>query len=229
MSIVFRTNPWLTLAQLLRSWSAELLGHENNSHIEQDLRHILVVDMINGRLDESGPLEHGRRLGLRLITPECRPGYLEGHQAHELLTADLTSAGFSFVSNRLLLLKEAVLDFARRHKLPPPSWWAEADKTSQALTRNMVPDGRTAISGPTSHMPAAVSTRPRGRPPTKLETVTEAMRNDIRQGGTVADLEKMLEKNMAEKYGVSRDTARKAREIILSELKADSTIATIDK
>jgi hypothetical protein len=30
-------------------------------------------------------------------------------------------AGFYII----LIMKEAVLDFARRHRLPPPSWWAE--------------------------------------------------------------------------------------------------------
>ena len=44
------------------------------------------------------------------------------------------------------------------------------------------------------------------------------MRNDIQQGQrTVAELESMLEKNLATNYGVSRDTARKARKAVLSE------------
>jgi DNA-binding GntR family transcriptional regulator len=45
------------------------------------------------------------------------------------------------------------------------------------------------------------------------------MMNDIQQGlFTVAQLEDMREKNLDEKYGVSRDTARKARNAVLSEL-----------
>jgi DNA-binding GntR family transcriptional regulator len=44
------------------------------------------------------------------------------------------------------------------------------------------------------------------------------MRNDIQQGRrTLAELEIMLEKNLSELYGVSRDTARKARRAVLSE------------
>ncbi|MFZ1951068.1 MAG: hypothetical protein WCA05_11500 [Pseudolabrys sp.] len=45
------------------------------------------------------------------------------------------------------------------------------------------------------------------------------MRNDIHQGRyTVAQLRDMLEKNLATNYRVSRDTARKARNAVMSEL-----------
>jgi DNA-binding GntR family transcriptional regulator len=45
------------------------------------------------------------------------------------------------------------------------------------------------------------------------------MRNDIQQGRlTVAQLDDMPEKNLETKYRVSRDTARKARNAVLSEL-----------
>ena len=55
------------------------------------------------------------------------------------------------------------------------------------------------------------------------------MRNDIQQGRlTVAQLEDMLEKNLATNYGVSRDTARKARKAVLSELNSRQ-IPTNDK
>jgi DNA-binding GntR family transcriptional regulator len=45
------------------------------------------------------------------------------------------------------------------------------------------------------------------------------MRDDIQRGRlTIANLESMLEKNLAAKYGVSRETARKARLAVMSEL-----------
>ena len=60
--------------------------------------------------------------------------------------------------------------------------------------------------------------RRRGRRPEKFEQTKEAMRNDLQQGQlTVAQLDNMPEKNLATKYDVSRDTARKAREAVLSE------------
>jgi DNA-binding GntR family transcriptional regulator len=55
------------------------------------------------------------------------------------------------------------------------------------------------------------------------------MRNDLQQGRiTVAQLEDMLEKNLATKYGISRDTARRARNAVLSELDSRQ-IPTNDK
>ena len=55
------------------------------------------------------------------------------------------------------------------------------------------------------------------------------MRNDIQHGRyTVAQLENMLEKDLEANYGVSRDTARKARNAVLSELNSRQ-IPTNDK
>ena len=49
------------------------------------------------------------------------------------------------------------------------------------------------------------------------------MKHDIRECRlTVAELRGMLEKAMAERYGVSRDTARKARSAVLSEFVEES-------
>jgi hypothetical protein len=45
------------------------------------------------------------------------------------------------------------------------------------------------------------------------------MRADIRLGRQTPDgLKDMLEKNLVTNYGVSRDTARKARDAVLSEM-----------
>ncbi len=76
---------------------------------------------------------------------------------------------------------------------------------------------------------AAGPARRRGARPEKFEQAKNAMRNDIQQGRlTVAQLENMLEKNLATRYGVSRDTARKARKAVLSELNSRQ-IPTNDK
>ena len=150
MSILFRTKGWLTLAQLLPAWASELAESRTNAdRIERDLKQLLIEDIINGRLDDAGPLADGRRLGMRIITPENRAGYLEGHQARELITTGGTPAAFSFVSNRLLVLKEAVLDFARRHKVPPPSWWTDASRAANEQTGDLpVPEQPAAGEKP---------------------------------------------------------------------------------
>ena len=138
LSILFRTKGWLTLAQLLPAWASKLAESRTNAdRIERDLKQLLIEDIINGRLDDAGPLADGRRLGLRNITPDNRAGYLEGHQARELLMPADTPAAFSFVSHRLVVMKEAVLDFARRHELPPPSWWTDASKATKEQTDDL--------------------------------------------------------------------------------------------
>ena len=65
---------------------------------------------------------------------------------------------------------------------------------------------------------AAGSARRRGARPKKFEQAKDAMRNDIQAGRhTAADLKHMLEKDLEANYGVSRDTARRARNAVLSE------------
>jgi hypothetical protein len=60
---------------------------------------LLLEDMVNERLDDAGPLAEGRRLGLRVITPEGRAGFLEGHQVRDLIPAG-GALTFFFESDR---------------------------------------------------------------------------------------------------------------------------------
>jgi hypothetical protein len=215
MSILFRTKGWLTVAQLARAWTAEISGAEQDpQQFEQDLVHLLLEDIVNKRLDNAGPLAEGRRLGLRLITPDGPVVFLEGDQVRDLI---LTGGALTFFLNRIVLMKEAALDFARRHELPPPSWWTDALADSTKLATHLAHDNTDPIPSPASKTPVdAGLRRPRGAKPEKLERVKEAMRNDIRHGRrTVAELSSMREKDLAAQYGnVSRDTARKARKAV---------------
>ena len=220
MSILFRTKGWLTVAQLARAWTAEILGAAQDPHqFEQELVHLLLEDF-DKRLDDAGPLAEGRRLGLRVITPDGRADFLEGHQVRDLI---LPGGALTFFLNRIVVMKEAALDFARRHELPPPSWWTDAFAASTKPANDKSPDGTIPIPCATSKSPVEAGLR-RPRKPKKLEQVKEAMGNDIRQGRrTVAELSNMLEKDLAAEYGVSRDTARKARNAV-SELVENSIL-----
>jgi hypothetical protein len=129
----------------------------------------------------------------------------------------------------IVVMKEAALDFARRHELPPPSWWANTVGASDETKNNMPPDGTAPISGAVSQK---ILARPSGRRPKERERVQEAMRDDIRQGRrTAAQLQGMLEKTMSSEYHTSRYTARQARQVVLSELSETQfpTITTNDK
>ena len=50
----------------------------------------------------------------------------------------LTRISHRAMGEVILLSKEAVLDFARRHKLRPPSWWADASKGGTQPSRSQV-------------------------------------------------------------------------------------------
>jgi hypothetical protein len=71
--------------------------------------------------------------------------------------------------------------------------------------------------------------RKRGREPKKRQATVARMRKDIASGSLTAKrLSKMFEKELAAEYGVSRDTARKARKIVESGL-SSRQIATNDQ
>src|SRR6516164_5073776 len=105
MSILFRTKGWLTIAQLARAWTPEIPGAERDpQRFEQEFVHLLLEDIVNKRLDETGPLVEGRRLGLRIITPDGRAGFLDGDQTRDLL---LASGVWTFHLDRIVVMKEA--------------------------------------------------------------------------------------------------------------------------
>jgi hypothetical protein len=73
--------------------------------------------------------------------------------------------------------------------------------------------------------------RRRGPRPLTLERTINTMRTDIEEGRrSVAEIQNMLEKRLSEIYGVSRDTARRARNSVLSEFRENNPrqIATSD-
>jgi len=121
MSKLFRTKECLTLAQLSEAWSPELAGDdEDPDKCREILLHVLKEEIINGRLDYSGPPRDGHRFGLRLITDEWSAGFIEGRRLIDPIRHD-----YPWVLTRVAVMKEAVLDFAQRHRLASPSWWLD--------------------------------------------------------------------------------------------------------
>jgi hypothetical protein len=132
--------------------------------------------------------------------PERSPGFLAMKLAYTAFVQLLTALG---------------TDLPKFWKLP----------IQKAASVKQAPDADGA-GQPSREQSSAVASdmRKRGRSPIKLKRVTEAMKCDIQAGKlTVASLRAMLEKNLAETYEVSRDTARKARAAVLSEFVENST------
>jgi hypothetical protein len=169
VSKLFRTKEWLTVAQLTRAWSLELVqGGEDPKQYEQDLIHILLEDILNGRLDDSGPLRVGLRLGLRWITSEHEAGFIEGRQL-----LDPIRTRQAWVLHNVAIMKEAVLDFAQRHQLRPPSWWVDS-----ASMPTEVPNGETV----TTVIPNTGS-RSGGKQPRILKYLSERFSAEVPEPG----------------------------------------------
>jgi len=132
MSQLFRTKDHLTLAQLARAWSSELVeAGEDPRQREQYLVHLLQEDIVNGRLDDTGPLHNNARLGLRCIRPDGNAGLVEGRQLLEFF-----GPGQNWALDYVIITKEAVLNFAKRRELTAPSWWVvSVTKPSDAPNR----------------------------------------------------------------------------------------------
>jgi hypothetical protein len=218
MSIVFRTRKWLSIPQLVSAWALEFAKDKQNPHQdEQALRHSLLEDIINGRLDETRPLVDGRKSGLRLDLGGV-PMFIYGSEISVFLRCSPQAIDL----HQILITKEAVLDFARRYQLPPPSWWADDNtacssvKASGELSTTNVTATATEASHDVSILTSTDLTRRRGRKPNRREAVKVAMSKAIRDGRITADgLRDMPEKQLKAEYAVSRDTARKARNEVL--------------
>ena len=171
MSKLFRTEGWMTVAQLAGAWSSELTeSGEDPTQCEQNLVHILMEDILNGRLDDSGPLVDGRRLGLRLITPENRAAFIEGPQLLELIQTDQAR-----VLHNVLVMKEAVLDFAQRHHLPSPSWWADSSTPTEVPNDTKVKIAKSNAE--------ALASRSLGKQPRILKYLSEHFPDGVPEPG----------------------------------------------
>ena len=69
-----------TADHLTRAWGLELAkgGGEPEQHVH-DLTHILLQDIVNGHLDDSGPFWNGRRSGVGFITANYKVGFIGAH------------------------------------------------------------------------------------------------------------------------------------------------------
>jgi hypothetical protein len=146
VSILYSIQPSLTLAELIPAWAKELAGGRT-SVSQPELWRCFYEDTINGHLDVVGPR---RSLGLAFIDRNGRAKYVRGR----LLIGQM-NIPFVRMADRILVMKEAVLDFARRRRLPPPSWWAKKTGASKKR-KNAGPSGAQQQSGDAS---------PRGRKP----------------------------------------------------------------
>ena len=154
------------------AWANELADARNSaSHVAVNLRHYLHEDAINGCLDDSGPLRDGGRSGLRIIDDRTgRALHVEGR----LLFGKLHFP-FHRMGHRILVAKEAVLDFARRHELPPPSWWSDATKAASQLSSRSPEELKPAPMAVDTACSGLTDVRQPSQPPGELRPAPVAM------------------------------------------------------
>jgi hypothetical protein len=113
--------------------------------------------------------------------------------------------------------RDQFVSLLSKHGLDLPKFWRAAVDEPQVEEELHSPKGGEAYRK--GAPPAGSGARKRGRKPISFKKVTEAMRLDIQEGKqTPESLRDMLEKNLVEIYGFSRDTVRKARAEVLSEI-----------
>jgi hypothetical protein len=118
------------------------------------------------------------------------------------------------------VLVQAMASILPSQKLGMPKAVPESGSNSAILEHVPAADQAVAIPSSGDRTPPIPLTPKRRRGPrqTKLDRTIAAMRRHLADGElTRAALDRLLEKNMSDRYNVSRDTARKARNTVLSE------------
>jgi hypothetical protein len=135
---------------------------------------------------------------------DCAPAY-ESLAATPVLASDPTIGP---VLSGINLSHQEFTHWLERCHYGQPTFW----------TRMVANEDTSRLSDQPQSDASTSSPRRRGRKPEKLLQVKEAMKSDLlHQRLSVAELEEMLEKTLETRYGVSRATARNAREAVLSE------------
>jgi hypothetical protein len=177
-----RAEQWLALAQLVPAWANELADPSlSPSQLERDLRECLYKDAIIGFLDHSGPLRNGRRLGLGFIEDDGRFRYVSGRR--------LGTVHFPFRKweHRIFLAQKAILAFARRHGVSPPSGCSDATKRETQPSRSQAKlkpaPSRTVIEAIGCAYDAAEAA---GRKPPNTKELPAAVQPFLQQKGFTA-------------------------------------------
>jgi hypothetical protein len=186
---------WLTVSQLVPAWAKELAHARTGVYeFEDKLSYHLEKDIINGFLDD--PLRNGSRLGVRVIGPGGQPMYIEGWQLNGL---------FRTMESYILLSEEAILEFARRHKVRPPSW-CDASKGEIQPSRS---PGQLKPSAPTAMIIEAIrcaydaAEAARKKPP-NVKELPAAVQPFLRQKGFTASGRRIQQLGDAEEFKMRR-------------------------
>jgi hypothetical protein len=113
---------------------------------------------------------------------------------------------------------EQFVNFLRAYSLDVPKFWRASIQGSLEL-QEKGPSSRDGRSSNKQEAQPSPTVRRPGRKPIKFNQTKQEMMRDIQEGRlSMAFLKAMLEKELAQRYRVSRDTVRRARDVVLSEI-----------
>jgi hypothetical protein len=209
-----RAHDWISFREIAE-WLSELDGHGvPNEAARVNAYDLLMRDLLAGDFEEQG------RSKVRYLHFRTAMARMTRERLNNALdTLSLADVRSEYLA-RCWIPRRMFDRWLAKHELPQSP--ARFEPQSPAENTRLHPDQSLRLTRPPSM-------RRRGREPRKLKQVVEAMRRDIQAGQmTVARLEAAREKELASTYEVSRDTVRKARNIVLSR-NVENSISTNDK
>jgi hypothetical protein len=201
-----RRREWINFGEVA-DWCSELGGRaERDEARRANAYDWLTQDLLAGDFEESGASQ------VRFLHPAVT--------AEAMTRKRISDCGNEIVMSLPEVMETSPAHVARSEYLA--FCWLPRRMFERWLAKHELPASPARFE---PHSPAESTPlhpdrpgRQRGKRPIKLEQTKEAMRRDIQAGQmTLAKLTAMLEKELVSKYIVSRNTARKARNAVLSE------------
>jgi hypothetical protein len=221
-----RKREWINFAEI-----AESCARRGNPFVADEAARSGAYDRLRDDL-LAGDFEENGKSMVRFLNARSKGEWVSRRRMHDLeyeAAISLSDAIDTFspedIRSQYLVYcwipRQMYRRWETKYGLSPTPWFEPQERCqTESETHNV--DRSLASSSPPN-------VRRRGKKPTKLVSTTERMRLEIRDGlRSVEGLRTMLEKDLGAEYHVSRDTARKARNKVLSEF-VENSISTNDK
>jgi hypothetical protein len=214
-----RVREWINFAEI-----AEWCSKEDGSIVPNEQKRaaafdVLQTDLLAGEFEESG------RSRVLFLLSTVTKSKMTRASLKDAIEYDYDGQHGRSYAAHCWIPRGLAEQWFERHRLPLPPWFARSARrfTPDTPATPQLPSHIADRKASPKESSRVSRERKRGRRPTKRARAMEAMRGDIRDGRqSASSLHAMLEKELAATYGVSRDTARKARSAVLSEFVENS-------
>jgi hypothetical protein len=206
---------WINFADI-----AEWCSREDSSILPNEQKRVAAFETLQRDL-LAGEFEENGRSQVLFLHPAVAKARMTRSSLIEAAEYNYDGKHGRSYAAHCWIRREMAERWFQNHRLSLPPWFTPCvPREVPDVSATIPPQPASTITSPPK-VEARNENRVRKRGPrsAKLERVKEAMRADIRERRQTANsLHAMLEKELETTYGVSRDTARKARNAVLSEL-----------